>query len=325
MLPDLVNAHCHVELSGMRGALVRGKGFTEFAKGVIGCRGLMTKEAIREADQKMWQEGVGFVGDVLNTTASIEVKLESPINYTNFLELCGLGVEVGSLEGIIEELRRSGLRYGVTPHSTYSLYDKDFCDAVDFSGSAPLSIHFMEDKAETELFKGEGELYDWYCERGLSIDFGHYNSPAERVVACVSGDRDVLLIHNCFVSEEEVDLIENHFTGRVSWVVCPRSNSYITGAKPPIELLRRKGVKVAIGTDSLASNDSLSLIDELKMFEGVPLEELLSWVTVNGAEALGLSGVGAFEVGRKSGVVLLTGIDWQNMKLTEKSKTKRLI
>jgi cytosine/adenosine deaminase-related metal-dependent hydrolase len=158
------------------------------------------------------------------------------------------------------------------------------------------------------------------------IDVSQYASPADRIVKQVPADRDVLLIHNCCVTEEVIDMIEGHFTGKVTWVLCPRSNHYISRTEPPYELLRRKGVRIALGTDSLASNHSLEMIEEMKMIHGVPLEEILQWATTGGAEALGRADIAAgFEPGNRCGVVLIDGIDFDTMSLTPASKSVRLV
>lgn len=332
LVPDLINAHCHLELSYLKGRIAPGGGFTRFAKAMGEVRGGVSAseraEAAESADRTLWYRGIGAVGDICNGATTFALKARSRIKYINFLELFGLNSSsAAALSSLEAEAAALGLPAAVTPHSTYSLNDGAFRAAVEANaGKVPLSIHFMESPAEKELFEGRGELSEWYAERGTPIDFGGYGSPAKRIVACVPPQRDILLIHNCYVCEEDVEIIESHFTGRVTWVLCPKSNEYISGVYPPVELLRRKGVRIAVGTDSLASNDSLDLIAELRKFRGVPLEELLSWATVNGVKALGLEReFGLFEPGRKSGVVLISGIDWESMSLTEQSRAERIL
>ena len=180
--------------------------------------------------------------------------------------------------------------------------------------------------AERELFEGRGELAAWYAQRGTAIDFAEYGSPAMRITASVPPGRDILLVHNCCVTQEDVERIEAHFTGRVTWVLCPCSNRYISRLSPPVGLLRGKGVRIAVGTDSLASNTALDMVAELRALGDVPLEELLAWATGNGAQALGMEErLGGFEAGSRSGAVLLSGLDWGNMRLTEDSRAERLL
>lgn len=87
-----------------------------------------------------------------------------------------------------------------------------------------------------------------------------------------------------------------------------------------------QGVRIAVGTDSLASNTALDMVAELRALGDVPLEELLAWATGNGAQALGMEErLGGFEAGSRSGAVLLSGLDWGNMRLTEDSRAERLL
>lgn len=316
LLPDLVNSHCHSELSHLEGLIPEGGGFTAFARGMGEVRrGFSAEErgeAWRAADQLLWKQGVGAVGDICNGTTTFVGKQSSPIAYTNFVELFGLGNNSADVaRRVAAEGVEAGLRCGVTPHSTYSLTERAFAEAVAESGEVPLSIHFMESAEEALLYRGCGEMAEWYEQTGRKIDFAHYGSPAERIVRQVPADRDLLLVHNCYVSEEEVEMVESHFRGRVTWVLCPRSNHYISRSTPPVGLLLRKGVRVAIGTDSLASNTELSMVREMAtlLSLGVPMESLLRWATVGGAEALRIEdSVGRLAVGRKSGVVVLSGL-----------------
>ena len=109
-------------------------------------------------------------------------------------------------------------------------------------------------------------------------------------------------------------------------MLCPCSNRYISRLSPPVGLLRGKGVRIAVGTDSLASNTALDMVAELRALGDVPLEELLAWATGNGAQALGMEErLGGFEAGSRSGAVLLSGLDWGNMRLTEDSRAERLL
>lgn len=331
LLPDLVNAHNHTELSHLVGAIPEGGGFTAFARSMGEVRRGFSPEERREAwqraDRVLWEQGVGAVGDICNGTTTFEGKQSSPIEYTNFVELFGLGNTSAEVaRRVTAEGVAAGLRCGVTPHSTYSLTEAAFADAVAEGGEVPLSIHFMESADEALLYRGEGEMAEWYKQTARTIDFAHYGSPTERIVRQVPADRDILLIHNCFVSEEEVERVESHFRGRVTWVLCPLSNHYISRTTPPAGMLLRKGVRVAIGTDSLASNRSLSMVGEMAALsaQGIPINKVLHWATVGGAEALRIEErCGRLAVGNKSGIVTLSGLG-RELEFTERSLLRRI-
>ena len=324
-----VNAHSHLELAYLKGAIAEHGGFATFAESMGRVRGTFSAEerlaAIEEADRAMWQEGVDVVGDIANGATSFPTKRASRIHYHTFAEVFGL--RECNLERQRELLNNPYT--SLTPHSIYSVQDAPFREVCQADWDKPLSIHFMESADEALLYRGEGALHEWYAKVGFECDFLHYGSPSERIVACVPSERRVLLVHNCAISEQDIELVNNHFTTPVSWVLCPRSNSYISGIEPQsVELLRSCGtnINICIGTDSLASNWSLSMVEELKMFRNVPLAERLQWATINGAKALGVESLyGTIEVGKRSGIVNLTGVNLDDFSLTESSRAVRII
>ena len=273
----------------------------------------------------MWQEGIDAVGDVVNGSTSFATKATSPIFYRNFAEVFGLR------ECNLEQ-QRTLLNYPnttLTPHSIYSVQDRPFREVCEADCDEPLSIHFLETDDESKLYQGEGSLHEWYEKVGFKCDFLHYGSPAKRIVSCVPKDRSVLLVHNCAISEQDIEVLTDHLDSPISFVLCPRSNAYISGVKPrSVELLRRvrSNINICIGTDSLSSNWSLSMIEELKMFRNIPLDELLRWATINGAKALGIADkYGSIEIGKRSGVVCLSGVDLENFALTPQTQARRVL
>ncbi len=331
LIPGMVNAHTHTELSYLKGKIAPGCGFAGFADAISRLRHDVPEPeraaAAAYQDAWMYSRGVSAVGDISNSAFTFAHKASSPVAYLNFIEYFNLATtDFSATDAVAEAARELGLRYSKTPHSTYSLADAPF-RAIAALGN-PLSIHFMESRAEAELFEGRGSLHERNGRMGLPVDFAHYGSPAGRIVGSVPPEKDILLIHNTFVDEEVVERVENHFRGSVTWVLCPRSNAYIEGARPPVELLRRKGVRLALGTDSLASNDDLSMVEEMKLLckMGAPLREIIRWATLGGAEALGVDDwAGSFQVGKHPGAVLLSGIDWERDALLPNAETKRIL
>ena len=323
-----VNAHCHAELSYLKCKIAEGSGFAGFARAIGQVRGGFSiaerQQAMAAADAAMWAEGIEAVADIVNDASSFEVKGRSHIAYHNFAEVFGLNSSTATMRDLLACDTTS-----LTPHSTYSVQDGVFREIATEPSDAPLSIHFMESEDEAALYCGEGSLAAWYERMGWECDFLHYGSPAERIVRSIPHERKLLLVHNCCVTEEDVRLVNDSFAERASWVLCPRSNSYISGLRPPVELLRAAGVRICIGTDSLASNHSLSIIEELKCLRDVPLRELILWATQNGAEALGLEDEkGCLTEGQKCGIVLIEGIERKaddELYLSEKSTARRLV
>ena len=324
MMPAMVNAHCHLELSYLKGAITERCGFASFAQQMSAVRRTFEpsdiERAITRADLELYNGGVGAVGDISNSSDSFDVKRRSRVYYHTFVEHFGLGrTSADYLEPLLA-MEHSSL----TPHSTYSVLEAPLRHIAG-RGEAPLSIHFMETAAEAELFEGRGEMYEWYQQMGFECDFLHYKSPAQRLVSTIPASRSVMLVHNTAVSEADIDLIMSHFTAPVYWVVCPLSNRYISGAEPPVEMLARKGLNICIGTDSLASNSSLSMLAEIAAMPSLPLAQRLDWATRVGAQALGLDDMGEIEVGKCPGLVVMSGVDVARGEIGDKCMINRII
>ena len=316
LCPGFVNAHCHSELSYLRGKIAPGGGYAAFAASMAAVRSDFTEEQRRaawvEADRFMWEQGIDAVADIVNDSSSFDTKGSSAIFYRSFAEVFGLK------RSNIEQCRELAAmpNTSLTPHSVYSIQQSDF-QAVCDSAPSVLTIHFKESEAEEQLFAGYGSLAEWYKVAGFECDFLDYGSPAERLVASVPANQSVMLVHNSYVTQRDIDTIMSHFTAPVYWVLCPRSNRYISGAiTDVVRLLDSNGLNICIGTDSLASNSSLSVVEELKCFASMPLEKLLTWATFNGAAALGVE---------PRGLINIVGADLDKMVITEQTKVKRVL
>lgn len=334
IIPGMVNAHTHLELSYMKGAVPAGCGFVGFARGMRENRSKCSIEQMHASaeyyDARMWSEGVQAVADVSNSVLTKDIKKTSRIEYHTFAEVYGLNTSsLEHVKELVREFRSEGLAVSVTPHSAYSLNEDVFGAAVkeDSAGEYPLSVHFMESEGEKLLFEGNGEMCEWYAECGFRTDFaGKYASPAQRVISHIPAARKVISVHNTYVCPQEIAALKKYFGDNIIWALCPRSNEYITGRLPDPDMFSVSGADITVGTDSLASNRDLSLMEELKMFKGVPLERMLRWVTVNGAKALGMEDrIGTLEEGKTPGIVLLEGVDMDVFELTAETKTRRLV
>lgn len=324
LMPGMVNAHCHLELSYLRGAIAEGTGFAGFAREIGRVRGAYTNEerlhAASVADSEMWNEGVEAVVDIANDELVMPIKERSKIDYLTLFEAFGLMLQTPDAQ--LSMARRSN-RAGVTPHSTYSLQDTPFRAIVN-EGSHPLSIHLLESEDESALYEHRGSLWEWYQRMGWECDFLHYGSPAERVARSLTQRRPLILVHGCMVTARDIELLR---ALSPTWVLCPESNRYISGIRPPVQLFRRMGVNIALGTDSLASARRLSMVDNMRLVgDDMPLAELLTYATLNGARAMGIDATkGSIEVGKRPGLVVLAGLDLHNLRLTQDSRTERVV
>ena len=325
LIPGMVNCHCHLELSYLKGAIAEGEGYGGFARSIGAVRNNFTTEerirSARLADAQMWEEGVEAVADIANDDLVMEVKTQSKIEYHTLFEFFGLNNR--DVEPHFDLANRYPRSF-VTPHSTYSVQDEPFRQ-ICARNSSLLSIHLLESDAEEGLYHGRGSLHEWYQRMGWESDFLKYESPAGRVAGCIDRKCRVLLVHNTRATAEDIATVESH-TKNGTWVLCPESNRFISNDRPPVDLLRKSGVAIAVGTDSLASARSLSMIENLRLLGNHPLRELLTWATLNGAKALGIDAMkGSIEIGKRPGLVVIEGADLHNLCLTPESVAHRII
>ena len=326
LIPGMVNAHCHLELAYLRGAIAEHTGFAGFAREIGRVRGNYTNEerlhAASIADSEMWHEGVEVVLDIANDDLVMPIKERSRVEYHTLFEVFGLNTQSCDTHRTMAATHPLS---DVTPHSTYSLQDGIFRDIAN-KGRESLSVHLLESDDEVELYNKRGSLWEWYTRMGWKCDFLHYGTPTKRIAASIPADRRTLLVHGCKATTDDVALLNDHFTTPPTWVLCPESNRYISGLTPPVAMLREMEVTIAIGTDSLASARSLSMVENMRLLGDIPLTELLTYATINGAKALGIAKEkGSLEVGKRPGLVVLSNIDMQAMRLTAESYARRII
>lgn len=331
--PGFVNTHCHLELSHMKNLMPEGKGLTEFVSQIPHKRKeskVKSSQAIKDADQNMYEKGVVAVGDISNTIDTLKVKKDSAIRYHSFIELFGLDKrkahEVFS-EGLkmLESFRASALSASLAPHAAYSLSPQLLKDIYTASKGQLLSIHHQETPSENELFlDSKGELYDLFLSKGLDLSSQLERKQSSAQYALMSylpKEQKLLLVHNTCSGKDDVEQIEAYFN-RAYWCTCPKANWFIERRLPNYNLWRENKLKITIGTDSLASNNTLSVLEEIKLiqkkFPHIPTSELLCWASKNGAEFFGYNDLGSFKTGSKPGVILIEEVN--GLQLNANSK-----
>ena len=135
-------------------------------------------------------------------------------------------------------------------------------------------------------------------------------------------------MHNVCLSQDDIDAAKK-VMNNVYWAVCPLSNIFIHNALPPIPLMRRNGLAITLGTDSLSSNDDLDMVKEMYClhanFPEVPMSEILTWASLNGASFLSKEDtLGSLSAGKKPGVVRISDIDGEGF-VTSASRSVRLV
>lgn len=323
--PGFINCHCHLELSHMRNLVPKNTGMVKFLLAIVGGRHAEEEQmitAMEAADLYMQESGIVAVGDICNTTDSVSIKKKSALLYHNFVEVFGFSggqakQKLHEGETVLLQFQRNGFdRASIVPHSPYSVSDELFELINTHQKRSILSIHNQESIAETEFFvTGKGELLELY--NALGIDITHFvpseQSSLVRSIIKITGDHSLILVHNVNTTAADLEEIRR---GRnlpsLYWCLCPNANLYINNQLPDVNLLKNFNSTIVIGTDSLASNDQLNILEELKTLQGkftdLSIVELLRWATINGAEALRIDAqYGSFEEGKHPGVVNITG------------------
>lgn len=345
LAPGFVNVHCHLELSHLRGKIPEKTGIGGFLGAISQLRNKQPENAetaIRKADRMMWAAGISAVGDVANTTASIAAKQKSKIYYHTFVETFGFHPSRAERAfdiacSVRDEFRKNHLPAFIVPHSPYSVSLPLFTkiDEMAREENSIVSIHNQESKSEARFFHdGTGPIAD-HLQNNLGIDISHWEptgkSPLVSVLSFLPGENPLLLVHNTVTEKKDIDFLKKYRpVNNTFWVLCPNSNLLIENQLPPVPLFRNENLNLCLGSDSLASNHQLSILSEMitlqQEFPEISFIELLGWATLNGARALKIDHqFGSFEKGKKPGVILISGIDFKTMKLSDKSVVKRLI
>lgn len=344
IVPGFVNAHCHVELSYMKGLFRKGTGMAGFIDQINALRDTFSLEdkvcMLKEAMDAMWAQGVVAMADISNCDDSFAVKSAHPMYTRTFLEV--FGADASACNAVMEDVRALQVKaagYGLdaapTPHSCYTM-SPELVSASSVAGleSGYLSFHSEESDEEEQMMKmGSGPMWDNRVANGIPTPPVTGTTSLEYFLDCLRAgglqepvQGHVLLVHECCLTAEGAAMARQRLA-QPFLAVCPLSNLFIHNMLPPIPVMRSSGIPICVGTDSLSSNDQLNMVAELytlqEAFPEVSLGELLQWACLNGARFLGKEAVlGSIEPGKKPGLVLVTGI--ADGSLTSNSKSIRL-
>ena len=345
LVPGFVNAHCHLELSHLKEKIEEKTGIGGFVGKINTLRNedlSNIEKAIEIADRKMWAAGTAAVGDISNLIITVDAKLKSKIFYHTFVESFGFHPSRAEkafdyAEFVCSEFHDNNLSASISPHSPYSVSEPLFkkINKNALIEKSVITIHNQESKAEAQFFKdGSGAIAN-HIQNNLGIDISHWKptgkSSITSILKFLPNKNQLILVHNTFTKKSDLNELRKNRSLENTWfALCPNSNLYIENKLPPISLFQNEKLNICLGTDSLASNHQLSILTEMitlqQNFPEIELTELITWATINGAKALGIEqDFGSFESGKKPGVNLISGVDFKSMKLTGKSKVKRLI
>jgi Cytosine deaminase and related metal-dependent hydrolases len=236
--------------------------------------------------------------------------------------------DITNVAGTAKEM---DLQFSLVPHSAYSMSLTLFRLLKNESlNNKVTSVHFMETAGEEIFLSNQtGPLMSSYKRSGLMPPrLETAKNHVDVILNEITKSGNLILVHNTFADRKTIRMIKER--GNLFWCLCPNSNIYIENQIPQLNLLIEEGCEIVIGTDSLASNTTLSILEELKTlqfnFPDILIEDLVLWATMNGAKALGEEErFGSIEAGKRPGLLVLENVDLQNMKLLPESFVTRLI
>ena len=320
--PGFVNTHCHLELSYMKNKIEAGQGLHNFIKEVENLKkpgDEQMLQSIKEADEEMYRNGIVAVGDICNTSNTFDFKDGSKLYYHNFLEIYAFDetrAEAAFARGLkLQSELQNVERSSITPHAPYSASIKLLQLMADHArkNNSILSIHNQETAEEDLFFKEKkGSILERLKLFGIPTDNWKATgkSSLQSTLPNLPKENKLLLVHNTFTSKEDI-LFANNYNKNLYWCFCPNANLYIENKLPNINLFKENNCSITLGTDSYASNWSLSIWDEIKaiqkQFPELELQEILKWATLNGAKFLGTADTfGSIEKNKKPGLNLIS-------------------
>ena len=324
IMPGLVNAHTHLELTHFPSWRLRThveynpRRFVDWVIQVIkikrGLTGDDYRASVREGIRMCLESGTTAVGEIVCDPGLAPLYRSSPLAGRLFFEL--LGHDPARFRAMLDQALAAcdtpgggPLLPGLSPHAPYTIAEENLSLIRDAASprSLPLAVHVSESLAEGKFLSDSAgplaeELYPFagwernltpprHCTSTELLDRSGLLTPATLAVHCVHvtlGDAGILKKRGVHVA------------------LCPRSNQRLDVGRPPIGLLKKLGIPLALGTDSLASNDSLSLWEEMRFVlanfaHDVSPPELFAMVTTGAAGALGISAsCGSLEAGKRA-------------------------
>jgi aminodeoxyfutalosine deaminase len=316
LLPGLINAHCHLDYTCLRGKIPPQKSFTEWIRGINAEKGTLAPKDYIASINEGFAEAKRFgTTTIANLTAFPELipQIQSPVRTCWFAELIDIRVPERAnelVDSVIESLARArppDAQWGLAPHALFTASKDLFrrCGEIAQREHILLTTHLAESREEMEMFRvASGPLYEFLKSIGRPMNDCGSKTPLELfldLIGCggspnrpraIEVNRPYLswiVAHLNELTESDFELLERS-NSKFHVVHCPRSHNYFGHSPFAFDRLRSFGFNICLGTDSLASNESLSLFAEMRAFQkefpSVSAEEIFQMVTVNPAGAL---------------------------------------
>jgi len=306
LLPGLINAHCHLDYTMMRGALFGGESFALWIQRLNAMRRSLDQsdylEAIASGLEELKHWGCTTVLNIESFPELVPFLPESPIRTWWFLEVMDVRsrLETGeALAGAIRFFEKAGEGhggFGISPHAPYTA-SRDLYELVQKYSEKyrmPVCTHLAETQEEMAMFRdAEGPLYEFLRSIGRSMDDCRGITPVQAVLGQGLLPQGSLLVHMNILNEEDRELLQRS-AGQFPVIHCPGTHAFFNRAPFELEFFRNNGIPVLLGTDSLASNHDLNMFSEMRAmgaaFPELDPMEILSMATTRPAAGIGRAG-----------------------------------
>ena len=306
LMPGLINAHCHLDYTMMRGSLFGGGSFSAWIQRLNAMRRSLDQrdylDSIASGLAELRHWGCTTVLNIESFPELLPFLPDSPIRVWWFLEVMDVRSRLESSEALagaiqfLEKARDHAGGLGISPHAPYTvsrdLYE--LSSAFSTKHGLPLCTHLAESLEEMQMFaKGEGPLHAFLSSIGRPMDDCCGKSPVQMILGEGLLPKGSLLVHMNTLTGADRDLLRAT-AGNYPVIHCPRTHAFFERAPFDLNFFLECGIPVLLGTDSLASNDDLSMFGEMRAmqeaFPAIDPAEIISMATVRPAAAIGRSG-----------------------------------
>ena len=304
LMPGLINAHCHLDYSVMRGAIFSNASFSQWVRRINELKRTLTDddylESIRIGFDELLRHGTTSVFNI-ESFPELMVRMPAPsIRTWWFYEMMDVRNRIHTEDVVAGALsffeNRAGWPggFGLSPHAPYTT-SPDLCRLARFcceKYGMPFMTHLAESDEEFEMFRNaRGPLHDFLNGLGRPMSDTGDQTPVARMLTENALPDGALLTHMNFLEEDDWEPLRGK---NFSVIHCPCCHEYFGRATFPMERFLREGFNVCLGTDSLASNRSLNMFAEMQCVHrghpGVAPQTLLEMATLNPAKAIGMAG-----------------------------------
>jgi cytosine/adenosine deaminase-related metal-dependent hydrolase len=326
LMPGLVNAHTHLELTLLKDRVAPGDDFVSWILRLIAEKKAMSEAAVEASVRTGLEEclasGTTCLGEISNTPHSLRMLREAGVRGVVFHEILGrptgdLQARIDYLHATIKTMRATcgeQLVVGVSPHSPYTLSPELFSHLATYlhAERLPYAIHLAESQDEMDYFLHHRGALKERLFPAVGWDSPSHPEPAGSPLAHLDGfgllTPRLLAVHGVHLTPQEITRMGN---AGAALALCPRSNDTLRVGRAPLAAMLSSGIPVSLGTDSLASNRSLSLWDEMRFLrkcygdpDTLSPAHVIRMATLDGARALGLAAsIGSLEAGKEADLI----------------------